>query len=103
MEMTIKAHPAILEVAVHAVRAKTGDDDVKVTAVLRPDHSLSESALFHWIVERVPYFAIPRYVEFRRELPKNPQDKVLKFKLREEGKTDDTWDLEQTDIKIVKR
>jgi len=103
MEMTVKTHPAILEVAVHAVPARTGDDDVKVTAVLRPGHSLSEEALLHWIVERVPYFAVPRYIEFRRELPKNPQDKVLKFKLREEGKTASTWDLEDTDIKIVKR
>jgi crotonobetaine/carnitine-CoA ligase len=104
MEATIRAHPAVLEVAVHAVPSGfEADDDVKVTAVLRPGHRLSEEALFHWVVERVPYYAVPRYIEFRAELPKNPQDKVLKYKLRDEGKTASTWDLADTNIKVGRR
>ena len=33
----------------------------------------------------------------------NPQGRVLKYELREEGKTAATWDLEDTDIKVEKR
>ena len=37
------------------------------------------------MAERVPYFAIPRYVEFRDDLPRNPVGRVLKYQLRDEG------------------
>ena len=103
MEVAVKAHPAIQEVAVHAVPSGMGDDDVKVTAVLKPDAELSEEALCVWMLDRVPYYAVPRYIEFRAELPKNPQDKVLKYVLREQGCTPTTWDIETSEIKVSKR
>jgi crotonobetaine/carnitine-CoA ligase len=103
MEVAIKAHPAIQEVAVHAVPSKLGDDDVKVTVVLKAGHAVVEADLCLWIAERVPYFAVPRYIEFRRELPKNPQDKVLKYQLRQEGVTPATWDLESSGLRLEKR
>lgn len=103
MEVALKAHPAILEVAVHAVPSQFGDDDVKVTAVLRPGAELGERAYCLWIAERVPYFAVPRYIEFRDTLPKNPQEKILKYQLRDEGRTVATWDIEESDIRVSKR
>jgi carnitine-CoA ligase len=90
-------------VAVHAVPSSKGEDDVKVTAVLRPGSTLAPEALFHWSADAVPYYALPRYIEFRTSLPKNPQGRVLKYLLRDEGKTTSTWDLEDTDIKVAKR
>jgi crotonobetaine/carnitine-CoA ligase len=103
MEVTIKAHPAILEVAVHAVPSRFGDDDVKVTAVLKGDATVTPAELCQWIAARVPYFAVPRYIEFRDHLPKNPQDKVLKYQLRQEGVTGSTWDLESSGLRLEKR
>jgi crotonobetaine/carnitine-CoA ligase len=103
MEVTFKAHPAIQEVAVHAVRGADGDEEVKVTAVLKPGAGLLEPDLCLWAAARVPYFAVPRYIEFRRELPKNPQDKVLKYRLRDEGVTAGTWDLSTSAIRLEKR
>jgi len=103
MEATFATHPAIEEVAVHAVPSEKGEDDVKVTAVLKPGVELKPEELFRWAIDLVPYYALPRYIEFRTSLPKNPQGRVLKYQLREEGKTPTTWDLEETDIKISKR
>ena len=103
MEAAFAAHPELAEVAVHAVPSSKGEDDVKVTAVLRPGSALTAEALFHWSVDAVPYYALPRYIEFRTSLPKNPQGRVLKYLLRDEGKTASTWDLEDTDIKVAKR
>jgi crotonobetaine/carnitine-CoA ligase len=51
----------------------------------------------------VPYYALPRYIEFRSSLPKNPQGRVLKYLLRDEGKTATTWDLETTSIVVSKK
>lgn len=103
MEAAFATHPALSEVAVHAVPSDKGEDDVKVTAVLHENTELAPEALFHWAADTVPYYALPRYIEFRTSLPKNPQGRVLKYLLRDEGKTATTWDLDDTDIKVAKR
>jgi crotonobetaine/carnitine-CoA ligase len=103
MENAFMAHPDIAEVAVHAVPSKLTEDDVKVTAVLKEGASVSEEEPCRWAIDRVPYYALPRYIEFRRELPRNPLGKVLKYRLRDEGRTAATWDREESDIEPAKR
>lgn len=102
VESAFSNHPAIAEVAVHAVLSDKGEDDVKVTAILHEGTELTEEELFFWATEAVPYYALPRYIEFRKEFPKNPQGRILKYQLRDEGKTASTWDLEDTEIKVSK-
>ncbi|HTK64124.1 MAG TPA: AMP-binding protein [Pseudonocardia sp.] len=94
VEAALTRHPAVSEVAVHAVPSELTEDDVKATAVLVEGAALDPAALIRWAEEHVPAFAVPRYVEFRDELPKNPVGRVLKFQLREQGVTPDTWDRE---------
>lgn len=103
MEAAFACHPDIVDVAVHAVPSPVGEDDVKVTAVLRPGAKLTEEALCRWAVDQVPYYAVPRYIEFRDTLPRNPQGRVLKYQLRDEARTPATWDREASDIELVKR
>jgi crotonobetaine/carnitine-CoA ligase len=103
METAFLAHPDIVEVAVHAVYSELAEDDVKVTAVRVVGSTLTEEELCQWSVEKLPYFAVPRYVEFRDELPKNPVGRVLKYALREQGRTERTWDREAAGIAISKR
>ncbi|MDP3926982.1 MAG: ATP-dependent acyl-CoA ligase [Hydrogenophaga sp.] len=103
MEVAFARHPALAEVAVHAVPSDKGEDDVKVTAMLRPDTTLSPEDLFRWAIDAVPYYALPRYIEFRDSLPKNPQGRVLKYELRDEGCTPTTWDQETSGIQVKKR
>jgi carnitine-CoA ligase len=98
MEKTLYGHPALRDVAVHAVPSELGEDDVKITVVLQDGAQLTEEELCRWMAERVPYFAIPRYVEFRDDLPRNPVGRVLKFQLREEGVTPATWDREAAGV-----
>jgi len=103
MENTYRAHPALAEVAVHAVRSELAEDDVKVTAVLADGASLTEDELFRWSEDRVPYFALPRYIELRTSLPKNPVGRVLKHQLRDEACTPSTWDREAAGVAFEKR
>lgn len=103
MEAAFARHPALAEVAVHAVPSDKGEDDVKVTAMLRPEMQLSPEDLFRWAIDAVPYYALPRYIEFRDSLPKNPQGRVLKYELRDQGCTPTTWDQEASGIQVNKR
>jgi crotonobetaine/carnitine-CoA ligase len=103
MERTVVAHEAIADVAVHAVASEQGEDDVKVTAVLVGGVTVSEEDLCRWCADRVPYFAIPRYIEFRDDLPRNPVGRVLKYQLRDEGITAATWDREAAGVTFERR
>lgn len=103
MEMVVGQHPDIEDVAVHAVLSPLSEDEVKATAVLREGASLTEEDLFRWLIDRVPYFALPRYIEFRVALPKNPVGRILKYRLRDEGCTDNTWDRNESGISFAKR
>jgi carnitine-CoA ligase len=103
LERTFLAHPALTEVAVHAVPSALGEDDLKLTAVLRSGVEVTEEEVVQWCLDKVPYFAVPRYVEFRPELPKNAVQRVLKYQLRADGVTASTWDREASGIVVTKR
>jgi len=103
MERIFHGHPDIEDVAVHSVPSEIGEDDVKVTAVLLGASTLTEEDLCRWAVERVPYFAVPRYIEFRSDLPRNPVGRVLKYQLRDEGATEATWDREASGVVFERR
>jgi crotonobetaine/carnitine-CoA ligase len=103
VERSFLSHHAIAEVAVHAVGAQTGEDDIKVTAILRDGALLTQHELCLWAIDNLPHFAVPRYIEFRGELPKNPTGRVLKYQLRNEGCTPGTWDREEAGIVVRRR
>jgi crotonobetaine/carnitine-CoA ligase len=103
LERIFHDHEAIADVAVHSVPSNVGEDDVKVTVVLIDEASITEEELCRWAVDHVPYFAVPRYVEFRSDLPRNPVGRVLKYQLREDGVTATTWDREAAGLTFERR
>jgi crotonobetaine/carnitine-CoA ligase len=50
----------------------------------------------------MPYFAVPRFLEFVYALPVTENGKVTKYKLRERGVTTATWDREKAGYKVVR-
>jgi crotonobetaine/carnitine-CoA ligase len=103
VESILMSHGAFVDVAVHAVPSQFTEDDLKVTAVLKSNEQLTADELFRWCVDQLPYFALPRYIEFRTELPRSPVGRVLKRELREEGVTSDTWDAEAVGVSYERR
>ncbi|HET6950403.1 MAG TPA: AMP-binding protein [Acidimicrobiales bacterium] len=103
VERILMKHPALADVAVHAVLSELTEDDLKVTATVKSGGSVTEEELFRWCLDELPYFALPRYVEFRAELPRSPVGRVLKRELRDEGVTGATWDVEAAGITYEKR
>ncbi|QLL09804.1 AMP-binding protein [Mycobacterium vicinigordonae] len=103
LERTFRSHPDIADVAVHAVPSDLTEDDVKVTVVRRDGTQLTAEQLCRWCLDKLPYFAVPRYIEFRSELPRNATGKVLKHQLRDEGVTAATWDITDSDVEVSKR
>jgi carnitine-CoA ligase len=84
VEHVLGTHAAVSEAAVVAVKADEagGEDEIKACLVLREGASLDYDSFWTWCDERLPYFAVPRYVELYDALPKTPTEKVLKHELR---------------------
>jgi crotonobetaine/carnitine-CoA ligase len=100
VESVISSHDAVLESAVVGVPSDVGEEEVKAVVVLKEGQSVSEEELIRWCEPRMAYFAIPRYIAIRDDMPKTPSERVEKFKLKEEGITDDCWDREAEGIEL---
>ena len=92
VESVIQSHPAVAEAAVFPVPAEMEEDEVMAAVVLEPGATCAPEELFAYCRELLPYFAVPRYIEIRANLPKTPTEKVRKEVLRAEGVTPATWD-----------
>jgi crotonobetaine/carnitine-CoA ligase len=103
VERILMGHGQIADVAVHAVPSQLTEDDLKITATLREGAQVTEEELFRWCIEQLPYFAVPRYIEFRSELPRSPVGRVLKRELRDEPISDTVFDSEASGITFEKR
>lgn len=92
VQQVVDAHEAVLESAAYPVPAVEGEDEVMVSVVFRPDMAVALEEIVRWCEERLPSFAVPRYINIVSELPKTAVGRVEKFKLREAGVTASTWD-----------
>jgi crotonobetaine/carnitine-CoA ligase len=100
VERSVNAHPKVAESAAVGVKSELAEDEVKIVIVLKEGEILGPKELLAFLEPRMPYFAIPRYVEFVESLPKTPTGRVQKNLLREAGITANTWDRERADYKI---
>lgn len=93
VEQALGSHPSVADVAAFAVPSELAEDEVMCALVLHQGQAFDPLALIRWCEQRLPYFAIPRYLRAVPVLPKTENGKVQKYKLRSEGKTVDTWDI----------
>jgi crotonobetaine/carnitine-CoA ligase len=64
-------------------------EEVKAFIVLKPSaapQTLPPAAIWRFCGEHLAPFKVPRYVEYRSELPKTPSSKVQKNILRDQSK-----------------
>ena len=102
VEQVLIRHPAVALAAVFPVSSDLAEDEVMASIILKEGASASEEEMVRFCEGKMSYFAIPRFVEFVTNLPRTENGKVQKFKLRERGRTDATWDREKAGV-VLKR
>jgi crotonobetaine/carnitine-CoA ligase len=102
VEKIINKHPSVLESAAYAIPSELGEDEVMVAIMLQPGTQLTPEELMHYCAANMAYFMIPRYVRFVHSFPKTGTERTMKYELRSEGVTPDTWDREATGY-VIKR
>jgi len=88
VERVLGTHPLVAESAVVAVADPIRQEEVKACIVLADGASpedLPPERLWEFCAGHLAPFKIPRYLDYRSELPKTPSSKVQKNLLREEG------------------
>lgn len=96
IEEAFLAHPGLHEVAAVAVPAdgdSAAEDEVLLVCV-RTNGAAEVSAedLWGWAEDKVPYFAVPRYIWFVDQLPKTPTERIEKVTLRASWRHGDVID-----------
>ena len=92
VEKVINSHPHILECAAYAVPSELGEDEVMVAIVLQPGVTFDPLSLMQYCEAQMAYFMIPRYLRLLEALPKTGTERAMKYQLRAQGVTPDTWD-----------
>ncbi|MFX1238325.1 MAG: AMP-binding protein, partial [Promethearchaeota archaeon] len=103
IENLVNSHPDILESAAFGVpNEERGDEDIKICVVLKDKSTLSFENLYDYLIQNMASFMVPRYIEFKRQLPKSSNSSIQKFVLKKEWERNNikknTWDAQIKDI-----
>lgn len=104
VEQLIASHPAVANVAAFPVATANNDEEVGVVVVIRPHMTLGEMDLIDHCQRNMAYFMVPRYIQFRGELPTTVSQKIEKFRLRADFERDLSaiWDREASGLVLVR-
>jgi acyl-CoA synthetase (AMP-forming)/AMP-acid ligase II len=94
IESVIESHSEIKESTVLGVSNKSGDEAIKAVIVPEKDSNLSPIDISKHCERHLIYHKLPRYIEFREELPRTPSGKIQKDHLHETKITNGVWDRE---------
>ncbi len=86
VEEVLYEHEAIQECVVAGIPDPYRGETVKAYIVLKEGYSINEEALNAFCRQHLAAFKVPRYYEFRQELPKTAVGKILRRTLVEEEK-----------------
>ncbi len=84
IEERLYEHPKVLEAAAIGVPVGSANQRAKVFVVLKKGETATRRELIDWCKEGLAEYKVPRYVEFRDELPKTMVGKILRLQLMKE-------------------
>ncbi|MFX1357037.1 MAG: AMP-binding protein [Promethearchaeota archaeon] len=81
-------HPAIREAGVIGIPdpERPGSERVKAFISIKPDFEgkITSEEIIEYCKEKLPPYAVPKFIEFKEDMPLTPVMKIFKRKLREE-------------------
>jgi long-chain acyl-CoA synthetase len=86
VEEILMMHPAVAEVCVGGIADSRQVEAVKAWVVLREGHQATQEELQQFCKEKLTGYKVPRFFEFRKDLPKTLVGKVLRRILQDEEK-----------------
>ena len=100
VENAVRQFADVDEVVAVAAQSEIAEQEVLVAVTAKPGRQVDPRALTEFLIPRLPYFMVPRYVRVVPEIPKTETNKPRKVIFRDAGITPDTWDRERAGIKL---
>lgn len=102
VEQILMRHPAVAQVAVFPITTDTNDEEVAAVIVPHPGTAIDCPQLIEHCRTSMAYFMVPRYLQLREALPTTANQKIEKFRLKQQLQQDLTqaWDREAAGIAI---
>jgi crotonobetaine/carnitine-CoA ligase len=95
VEAYVTEHPSVLEAAAVGVPSDSGEEEVMIYITLEPGGEVQPGELAEYLVDAMPRFMVPRYIEIVEELPKTPATgRIMKSELRKRPLGPRVWDRE---------
>jgi carnitine-CoA ligase len=96
VEFALRSHQDVLDCAVAAVPDDSLGEEGKAYVVLIGGRPRDPGVLHAYLASRLASFKVPRYWEFREDLPRTPSERIAKGKL-EDGRA--SWRLDTFDAR----
>ncbi|MBC2764156.1 MAG: long-chain fatty acid--CoA ligase [ANME-2 cluster archaeon] len=79
-------HPAVADAAAIGLPdpERPGSERIKAFIILKEGEKITADDIISHCKEKLPPYAVPKFVEFRKELPLTVTEKLFKRQLREE-------------------
>lgn len=102
VEGVLRRHPDVADVAAYGIPSAelSSEDELKVDIVPEAGKTLSYEDLASYVNDNAPHYFVPRYMEIVEALPYTPTGKVEKYKLRDRGVRDGTWDRRASGYRV---
>jgi crotonobetaine/carnitine-CoA ligase len=100
VEQIMARHPDVADVAVYALPSEQSEDEVAASVVYRAGRTVDPVALIRFCERHMAYFMVPRFLDFRVDLPRTLTEKVQKAQLRQEAQARraELWDREREGV-----
>jgi crotonobetaine/carnitine-CoA ligase len=100
VESAVAQFPDVDEVVAIGVASEIAEQEVMVVVKPKPGRELDPRALTEFLLPRLAYFMVPRYIRIVSDIPKTETNKTRKVVFRDQGVTPDTWDRERAGIRL---
>lgn len=98
VEKVVESHPGVKECAAVAAFSEVWGEEVKVSIVCREGFRIDPAEIIAYCDERMAYFMVPRYIDFRETIPRTgASGRPVKEELK--GITPATWDRIEAGVK----
>jgi crotonobetaine/carnitine-CoA ligase len=84
LENIARRHPRISDAAAYAVPSALGEHEVKLDVITSDELPIDLGEFHRWLIENLPRFMLPRYLEQRADFPRTISQRVEKYKLAAE-------------------
>jgi len=100
VENAVRQCPDVDEVVAVGVASEIAEQEVLVAVTPKPGRQVDPRVLTEFLIPRLPYFMVPRYIRVVAEIPKTETNKPRKVIFRDQGVTAETWDREKAGIEL---